>query len=114
MINPAARHRPVGMRIPHLFGPLPVIGDNIRPVARRAAPFILSALINNTFSVAFRADFFSHLVPLVPPLRNEPGVLVCRHPELLDRLRDRRLLVGRIIDDADELGRRAADMVDGP
>jgi hypothetical protein len=48
------------MRIPYLFGPLPVIGDNARSVARRAAPFILSALINNTFSIAFRADFFSH------------------------------------------------------
>jgi len=40
---------------------LPVIGDNASSVARRATPFILSALINNTFSVAFRADFFSHL-----------------------------------------------------
>jgi hypothetical protein len=39
---------------------LPVIWDNARPVARRAPPFILSALINNTFSIAFRADFFSH------------------------------------------------------
>jgi hypothetical protein len=61
LINPAARHRPVRTRIPYLFGVLPVIGDNARTVARRAAPFILSAPINNTFSVAFRADFFSHL-----------------------------------------------------
>jgi hypothetical protein len=38
-----------------------VIGDNARSVARRAAPLILSALINNTFSAAFRADFFTHL-----------------------------------------------------
>ena len=52
------------MRIPYLFGALPVIGDNARSVARRAAPFILSALINNTFSVAFRANFFSHLCAL--------------------------------------------------
>jgi hypothetical protein len=56
-----ARHHPLGTRIPYLFGSLPVIGDNARTVAGRAAPFILSALINNTFSVAFRADFFSHL-----------------------------------------------------
>jgi hypothetical protein len=59
--DPGRRHRPLGMRIPYLFGPLLVIGDNARSVARRAAPFILSALINNTFSVAFRAKFFSHL-----------------------------------------------------
>ena len=52
------------MRIPYLFGALAVIGDNARSVARRAGPFILSALINNTFAVAFRADFFSHLCAL--------------------------------------------------
>jgi hypothetical protein len=40
---------------------LAVIGDNARSVASRATPFILGVLINNTFSVAFRADFPSHL-----------------------------------------------------
>jgi hypothetical protein len=64
LADPARRHRSLGMRIPYLFGALPVIGDNARSVARRAGPFILSALINNTFSVAFRADFFSHLCAL--------------------------------------------------
>ena len=59
---------PLGMRIPYVFGPLPVIGDNARSVARRAAPFILGALINNTFSVAFRADFFSHLSAVPSPI----------------------------------------------
>jgi hypothetical protein len=58
---------PLGMRIPYLIGPLPVIGDNARSVARRATPFILSALINNTFSVAFRADVFSHLCAVPSP-----------------------------------------------
>ena len=55
------------MRIPYLFGPLSVIGDNARSIARRATPFILSALINNTLSVAFRADFFSHLCAVPSP-----------------------------------------------
>jgi hypothetical protein len=55
------------MRIPYIFGALPVIGDDTRTVARRAATFILGALINNTLSVAFRADFFSHCAALVPP-----------------------------------------------
>ena len=68
--DPARRHRPLGMRIPYLFGPLPVIGDNARSVARRAARFIFSARINNTFSVAFRTDFFSHLCA-VPSLAAE-------------------------------------------
>jgi hypothetical protein len=34
----------------------------------------------------------------IPPLGDQPGVLVCRHLELLDRLLDRQLLVGRIHD----------------
>ena len=63
----ARRHRPLGMRIPYLFGLLPVIWDNARSVARRAAPFILSALINNAFSVAFLAHFFSHVCTLPNP-----------------------------------------------
>jgi hypothetical protein len=58
---------PLGMCVPYLFGPLSIIGDHARTVARRAAPFILSALINNTFSVAFRADFVSHLYALPNP-----------------------------------------------
>jgi hypothetical protein len=92
------------MRIPYLFGPLPVIGDNARPVARRAAPFILSALINKTFSVAFRADFFSHLCALlVPPLSDQPAAQGLRRLVLLDRLCNRALLVGLIVDEADEL-----------
>jgi hypothetical protein len=69
LADPTRRHRPFGMRIPYFFGPLPVIGDNARSVASRAATFILSALINNTFSVAFRAEFFSHLCALPGPRR---------------------------------------------
>jgi hypothetical protein len=49
----------LGMRIPYLFGPLPVIGHNAGTVTRRAASFIRGTLINNSFSIAFRADFFS-------------------------------------------------------
>jgi hypothetical protein len=95
------------MRIPYLVGPLPVIGDNARSVAGRAAPFVLSALINNTFSVAFRADFFSHLCALPSPrcAISRPA-LVCRHLELFDRLLDCSLLIGLIVDDADQLSRR--------
>jgi hypothetical protein len=40
-------------------------------------------------------------------------VLVCRHVELLDRLGDCRLLVGRI-HDPHQLGRRPLEVVDGP
>jgi hypothetical protein len=65
--NPPDRSRhsssPARARIPYLFGVLPVAGGNARSVACRAATFILSALINNTVSVAFRADFFN----LCPP-----------------------------------------------
>jgi hypothetical protein len=52
------------MRIPYLFGVLPVIGDNATSVTCRAAPFIVSALIDNTVPVAFGASFFSHLCGL--------------------------------------------------
>src|SRR6202035_750426 len=76
--------------------------------------FILSALINNAFSVAFRADFFNHLcAPLVPPARDQPIRLICRHLVPLDRLRDWALLV-RSVNNADELGWRAPDVVNGP
>ena len=47
--------------IPDLFRILLVVGDNARPVARRTAPFVLSAFINNAFSVAFRASLLRHL-----------------------------------------------------
>jgi hypothetical protein len=63
----ARRHRPLGMRIPYLFGALPVIGDGARTVARRAAHFILGALINNTPSIAFRAEFFGHRCAVPSP-----------------------------------------------
>jgi hypothetical protein len=66
---------PLGMCVPYLFGPLSIIGDHARTVARRAAPFILSTLINNTFSIAFRADFFSHLCALPAPLCSHQPVL---------------------------------------
>jgi hypothetical protein len=62
------------MRTPYLFGPLPVIGDNTSSVARRAALFILSALINNTFSVAFRTGFFSHRSALPSPAAERSAV----------------------------------------
>jgi hypothetical protein len=65
------------MCVPYLFGLLTIIGDHARTVARLAAPFILSALVNNAFSIAFRTDFFS--VIFVPswsrPLRNHQAVL---------------------------------------
>jgi hypothetical protein len=48
-----------------------------------------------------------------PALRDQPAALVRRNLVLLDRLGNRGLLVGSI-NEADELGWRAADMVDGP
>jgi hypothetical protein len=50
----------------------------------------------------------------IPPPGDQPVALIFRNLELLDRLRYRALLVRRVIDDADELGRRAAEAVDGP
>jgi hypothetical protein len=41
----------------------------------------------------------------IPPLRDQPGALVCRHVIFLDGLLDRRLFVRLIVDDADQLGR---------
>ena len=48
----------------------------------------------------------------IRPLRDQPAALICRHLVLLDRFGDRALLVRSVIDEADELGRRAADVVD--
>jgi hypothetical protein len=45
----------------------------------------------------------------IPPPGDQPVALIFRNLELLDRLRYRALLVRRVIDDADELGRRAAE-----
>jgi hypothetical protein len=53
-------------------------------------------------------------VALVPPLNDQPIAQGFRYLVLLDRLGNRALLIGLIVDEADELGRRAADMVDGP
>jgi hypothetical protein len=50
----------------------------------------------------------------IPPLRDQAAALIRRNLELLDRLLDRGLLVWLVIDDAHELGRRPADVVDGP
>jgi hypothetical protein len=50
----------------------------------------------------------------VPPVRDQPAALVSRHVVFLDRLLDRGLLVRSIVDVADELGLRPADVVDGP
>jgi hypothetical protein len=50
----------------------------------------------------------------IPPLSDQPAALVYRHPVLLDRFGNRALLIWSVIDEADELGRRAADVVDGP
>jgi hypothetical protein len=50
----------------------------------------------------------------IPPLSHQPVALIGRDLKFLDRLLDRHLLVRLIVDDADELSRRAADVVDGP
>jgi hypothetical protein len=50
--------------IPYLFRVSPVIRDIATSVARRAAFFVISALINNAFPVAFRASFVSHVCAL--------------------------------------------------
>jgi hypothetical protein len=42
---------------------------------------------------------------------DQPVALICRDLELLDGLLDRRLLIRRVIDDADELGRGATNVV---
>jgi hypothetical protein len=47
-----------------------------------------------------------------PPLRDQPAALVPWR--ILDRLLDCRLLVRLVINDADALGWRAADVIDGP
>jgi hypothetical protein len=44
----------------------------------------------------------------IPPLRDQPVALILWHAELLDRLLDRALLTRSVIDDADQLSRRAA------
>jgi hypothetical protein len=49
----------------------------------------------------------------IPPPGDQPVALIFRNLELLDRLRYRALLV-RSVNDADELGWGAADVVDGP
>jgi hypothetical protein len=49
----------------------------------------------------------------IPPLSDQPALLVCRNLKLLNRLLDRRLLVGRI-HDPDQLGWRPLEVVDGP
>jgi hypothetical protein len=60
----------------------PVIGDNARTVARRAAPFILRTLINNAFSIAFRADFFSHRYAAPSPAAAQSSGRFARSPAL--------------------------------
>jgi hypothetical protein len=103
------------MRFPYLFGPVPVIGDNTRTVAHRAARFILVALINNTFSLHSGQIFSVIFVPsLVSPLCDQPIALVHRNLVFLDRARNGRLFVRSVVDDADELRRRPANVVDGP
>jgi hypothetical protein len=57
---------------------------------------------------------FDYSAASISPLSNQSAALVCRNLELLDRLFDRRLLVRLIVDNANELSRRPADMVDGP
>jgi hypothetical protein len=49
----------------------------------------------------------------IPPLRDQADARVWRHVVFLDRLLDRGLLV-HSINETDELGPRAADMVDRP
>jgi len=56
----------------------------------------------------------NHVNGSSPPLRDQPIALIRRNLEFLDCLLDRGLLIGLVIDDADELSRRPADMVDGP
>jgi hypothetical protein len=51
---------------------------------------------------------------LIPPLSDQPAALVLRHVVFLDRLLDRGLLIRGVIDDADELRRHPADVVDRP
>jgi hypothetical protein len=50
----------------------------------------------------------------IPPLRDQPTALVRRHLIFVDRSSNSRLLVGCIINDADQLRGRAFDVIDGP
>jgi hypothetical protein len=45
-----------------------------------------------------------------PPLRHQPAALIGRHFVLPDRLFDRRRLVGLIVDNPHQLGRRPSDL----
>jgi hypothetical protein len=51
---------------------------------------------------------------LIPSLSDHPAALVLWHIVFLDRLLDRGLLIRGVIDDADQFGRRPADVVDDP
>ena len=50
----------------------------------------------------------------IAPLRYQTVALVCWHLEFLDRGLDRRFLIGLLVDEADEPGRRALEVIDGP
>jgi|SRR6516225_6775974 len=50
----------------------------------------------------------------ISSLRDQPTTLVRRYLIFLDRARNGYLLIGRIVDNADELRGRSLDVVNGP
>jgi len=52
--------------------------------------------------------------PSIPPLSDQPAALVLRHAVFLDSLLDRARLIRSFVNQADEFGRRPAEVVDGP